>query len=53
MVDRFGISSFGIKLSEAFVPIALGGIAFVIVAKLLRVHEMEQLFGMLKRRLAR
>ena len=53
MVDRFGTASFSIRLLEAFVPIALGGIAFLIAAKLLRVHELEQLLGTLRRRFAR
>ena len=53
LLDRLGLGTFGVKLIEALVPIALGGIAFVIVAKLLRVNELEQAFGMLKKRLAR
>ena len=53
LLDRLGFGTFGVKLIEALVPIALGGIAFVIVAKLLRVNELEQAFGMLKKRLAR
>jgi hypothetical protein len=40
-----------VKLIEAFVPIALGGLAFVVVAKILRVHEMEQAFASLRRKL--
>jgi len=38
---------------EAFVPIVLGGVTFVIVAKLLRVTELEQAFGMVRRKLGR
>jgi hypothetical protein len=38
---------------EAFIPIALAGTAFVIAAKILRVNEMEKLFGALKRKLGR
>lgn len=53
LMNRFGIVGFGIKLSEALVPIALGGIAFVIAAKLLRVTELEQAFGMVRRKLGR
>ena len=34
----------GIKLIEAFVPIALGGFTFMVVAKLLGVSELDQLF---------
>jgi hypothetical protein len=32
-----------VKLVEAFVPIALGGIAFFVTAKILRVGEIEKL----------
>ena len=53
LLNRFGITSFAIRLAEAFVPIALGGLAFVITAKLLRVAELEQAFGMLRRKLGR
>ncbi|HQX55300.1 MAG TPA: murein biosynthesis integral membrane protein MurJ [Pyrinomonadaceae bacterium] len=51
--DRYGTGTFSIKLAEAFIPIGLGGIAFVIAAKLLRVAELEQAFGMLRRKLGR
>jgi len=50
---RFGSGTFTLKIVEAFVPIALGGIVFVIAAKLLRVHELEQAFRMIRRKLAR
>ena len=52
-MNQYGTATFTIKLAEAFVPIALGGIAFVIVAKLLRVTELEQAFGMVRRKLGR
>lgn len=53
LFDRYGIGTLTIKMIETFVPIGLGGIAFVIVAKLLRVTELEQAFGMLRRKLGR
>src|SRR5438128_6878070 len=53
LFNRFGVGTFTIKLIEAFVPIALGGATFVIVAKLLRVAELERLYGMLRRKLGR
>lgn len=53
LFSLFGIGTFKVKLLEAFIPIALGGAAFLIVAKLLRVSELEQVFGMVRRRLAR
>ncbi len=49
----YGADSLTLRLVDAFVPIVLGGIAFVLTAKLLRVAELEQLFGMLRRKLAR
>ena len=53
LFGRFGASTFTVRLAEAFVPITLGGIAFIITAKLLRITELEQAFGMLRRKLAR
>ena len=53
LLNRFGITSFTIRLAEAFVPIALGGLAFIITAKLLRVAELEQAFSMVRRKLGR
>ena len=53
LMNQYGTATFTNKLAEAFVPIALGGIAFVIVAKLLRVTELEQAFGMVRRKLGR
>lgn len=53
LLGRYGSDGLLLRIVEAFVPIALGGIAFVIVVKLLRVHELEQLVGTLKRKFAR
>jgi putative peptidoglycan lipid II flippase len=53
MVNYFGTATFLLRLTEALLPIALGGTVFVITAKLLRVHELEQLYGTLRRRFAR
>ncbi len=53
LYEHYGTGTLTIKLVEAFLPIALGGIAFVIVAKLLRVTELEQAFGMVRRKLGR
>ena len=51
LFNQFGTATFAIKLAEAFVPIALGGVAFIITAKLLRVAELEQVFGMVRKKL--
>ena len=53
LFNRYGATTFTIKLVEAFLPIALGGIAFIVTAKLLRVTELEQLFGVMRRKLGR
>ena len=41
------------RLVEALVPIALGGIVFLLTARLLRIAEIEQVLGIVKRKLAR
>ena len=51
--NRYGSGTFSIKLAEAFIPIGLGGIAFVIAAKLMRVTELEQAYSSIRRKLAR
>lgn len=53
LMERYGTAGFSLRLVEVFLPIALGGIAFVAIAKLLRVTELEQLFGAVRRKLAR
>ncbi len=53
LANYFGEKHLTIRLVETFVPIALGGVAFVTVAKLLRIAELEQIFGMLRRKLGR
>ncbi len=53
LLNQFGTGTFPIKLAEVITPIALGGIAFVIAAKLLSVRELEQAFGMVRRKLGR
>lgn len=51
--NHFGARSFSAKLIETLVPIALGGIGFVIVAKILHVDEINKLFNGLKRKFGR
>ena len=51
--NLFGAKNLIFKLVEVFLPIALGGIAFVIVAKILRVSEVDKLFNTLKRKFGR
>ena len=44
--------NFLIRLAEAFVPIALGGVTFLAMAKLLRISEIEQVISMIRRRIS-
>ena len=53
LTNYFGDKSLLIRLAEAFIPIAIGGIVFVIAAKLLRVTELEQIVATLRRKLGR
>ncbi len=43
---------FIIRMAEAFIPIALGGITFFLMAKLLRITEVEQVLALIRRRMA-
>ena len=53
LTNLLGAKTLTVKLIETFVPIALGGITFFIVAKLLRVSEIDKFTSTLKRKLGR
>ncbi len=53
LTNFFGDKALTVRLVEAFVPIGLAGITFVVAAKLLRVSELEQIYGTLRRKLGR
>lgn len=53
LAERLGVQGFIIKLIEVFIPIGLGGIAFLIMAKLLNVKELNQFIGAITRKLGR
>lgn len=53
VVYVFPAKTLWVQIFDAFVPIAAAAIVFLIVAKLLRIDELEKLFGNLKRRLSR
>jgi putative peptidoglycan lipid II flippase len=53
LTAQFPAKTLSIRLLEAFVPIGLAGVAFVLAAKILRVGEMEKLFAALTRKLGR
>lgn len=44
---------FMVRMAEAFVPIGLGGVTFLIAAKLLRIGEVEKLTATLRQKLGR
>lgn len=48
-----GDKHFWIRFAEAFVPMTLAGITFLVAAKLLRVAELEKMVGMVRRKLGR
>jgi putative peptidoglycan lipid II flippase len=50
---QFAENTIVVRVIEAFVPIALGGVTFLIFAKLLRIREVEQLTAVIKRKLGR
>jgi len=50
LLTNFLTMSFTTKLIEAFVPIAVGGLTFLIAAKLFRISELEKLFNIFARR---
>jgi putative peptidoglycan lipid II flippase len=53
LITTLGASTFFLQLIEAFVPIALGGVTFFVLAKILKVNEVEKLVGALKRKFLR
>ncbi|HXG86588.1 MAG TPA: murein biosynthesis integral membrane protein MurJ [Pyrinomonadaceae bacterium] len=53
LLNQLGKNNFSAKITETFAPIILGGIAFVIAAKILRVKEIDKLANALKRKLGR
>ena len=53
LTHRFEHKPITIKLIETFVPIVLGGLTFVIAAKLLRISELEKIYGALSAKLGR
>ncbi len=44
---------FVVRLAEAFIPISLGGVTFLVAAKLLRIGEVEKVTAMLRKKLGR
>jgi putative peptidoglycan lipid II flippase len=53
LAAQFVEKGFLVRLVEAFVPIGLGGITFLAMAKLLRIGEIEKVVSALRRKLSR
>ncbi len=53
LTSWLGEKTFAVRLIEAFIPIAIGGATFIVAAKLLRITEIEKLFGIVTRKLGR
>ena len=51
LTNYFGDKIFTIRLVEAFCPILLGGVTFLIAAKLLRIAELENAIRIVRRKL--
>ncbi len=53
LLSRLGIAGLLNKLFEAFIPIGIGGAAFILTAKLLRVEEVDKLYFAFARKFGR
>lgn len=53
VANYFEAENFGVRLLEAFIPISLGGVTFLVAAKLLRIGEVEKVTAMLLKKLGR
>jgi putative peptidoglycan lipid II flippase len=53
LTNYFGDKAFSVRLIEAFVPILLGGITFLVAAMLLRISELETIFRSVSAKLRR
>ena len=51
--QQFGGKGLLVKLIEVFVPIGLGGIVFIVAAKLLRISEIDKLYNVFAKKLGR
>jgi putative peptidoglycan lipid II flippase len=49
----FPVNYVWVQAIEVFVPMALSGVAFLLVAKLLGIHELEQAISTIRRKFAR
>ena len=53
LTSLFASKVLTIRMLEAFVPIGLGGITFIIMSKVLGISEIDQIISTLKKKLRR
>ncbi len=53
LTNYFAEKAFSIRMIEVFVPIVIGGLVFVIMARLLRMRELDKAVGAIRRKLGR
>jgi putative peptidoglycan lipid II flippase len=53
LANYFGEKLLWVRLVEAFVPIGLAGVTFLIAAKILKISELETVYSTVKRKLGR
>lgn len=53
LTNYFAVKTLIVKLIEAFVPIGLGGLSFLIAAKTLGVKELDQFYNAVRRKIGR
>ncbi|MER3430295.1 MAG: murein biosynthesis integral membrane protein MurJ [Blastocatellia bacterium] len=53
LFQRFGSGPLTVRLIEVFVPMLLGGLGFVVAAKILRVAELEQAILLVRRKFSK
>ncbi len=53
LAKSLGISGLLIRIIEAFIPIGFGGLIFLLMAKILKINEIEKIYKALARKLGR
>lgn len=51
LTNFLGTKTLSIKLIEAFVPIGLGGVTFLVLAKILGVEELNKFYNLIRRKI--
>jgi archaellum biogenesis protein FlaJ (TadC family) len=51
LLQKLGFETLIFRIIEAFVPIALGGIVFILMAKILHIDEINKIYNAFARKL--